>query len=233
MDDDPRIASDPVGELAPPDIDRVDPRRSALEQDVAEAPGRGSGVEADEPRRIDPERVQGRRELVPAAADVRIGFDEADRDGSVDEVAGLPVEPSGVAASGPNLAGQDQGLGTRAALGQAAFDDELVETLTAAAHGCLAHGPIVSQPPSPRLNRCRPTEGPAGVGLFKLRASAWWLGLVAVAIGLVVLGFSAHAAGLDPVLAFGVALWGVILAALVTPTTRQALGAGTRPRGPL
>jgi uncharacterized protein (DUF58 family) len=55
---------------------------------------------------------------------------------------------------------------------------------------------------------------------------------VVVAIGLVVLGFAAQAAGLDVILAFGVALWGVILAALLAPTTRQAMAAGRGPRQP-
>ena len=61
-----------VGELATPDVDRMDPRGAALQQDVGEAAGRRARVEADRPRRIDPERVERRGELVTAAADVRI-----------------------------------------------------------------------------------------------------------------------------------------------------------------
>ena len=84
-------------------------------------------VEADEPGRIDPERVERRRELVAAAADVRIALDKAERRGRVDEIAGLPIEARPVALPDPDLAGEDQRLGPRAGLGEAALDEELVE----------------------------------------------------------------------------------------------------------
>jgi hypothetical protein len=66
----------------------------------------------------------------------------------------------------------------------------------------------------------------AGLGIGLLRHWGWWLGLVSILIGLVVLvaiqGF-AIGAGLDPVLAFGFVVWGVTLALLVTPDTRRAI----------
>ncbi len=70
----------------------------------------------------------------------------------------------------------------------------------------------------------------AGVGLFRLRRWAWWLGVAVAAIGLVVLGFALQAAGADLIIGFGVALWGLVLALLLAPATRQAVNAAPRPR---
>ena len=159
VDDDARIAGDPVGELAPTDINGVDPGGAALQQNIAEPPGRRAGIEADEPGRVDPERVKGRHELVTTATHVWIGGDERDREVGIDQVAGLPVEPGGVADPRPDLGGEDQGLGSGAAVGEAAFDDELVEALTDRAGGGMTHRAIVAQPPSRRLTR-PPTERP-------------------------------------------------------------------------
>ena len=130
MDDDPRVAGERVGELAPPDVDGVDAGGAALEQDVGEAAGRRADVEADEPRRVDAERVERGGELVAAAADVRVALRRPSiATSGVDEVAGLPVEPPGVARPDADLAGEDQGLGPRPGLGEAALDEELVQAL--------------------------------------------------------------------------------------------------------
>ena len=104
VDDDPRVAGDRVRQLTPPDVDGVDAGRAALEQDVGEAAGRRAGVEADEPRRVDAERVERGGELVAAAADVRVALHDRDRDVRLDEVAGLPVEPPGIARPDADLA---------------------------------------------------------------------------------------------------------------------------------
>jgi hypothetical protein len=155
MDDDAWVAADAIGQLAPPDVDGVDPDGAALEEDIGEAAGRGAGIEADEPGRVDRERVEGRRELVAAAAHVWIGLDEADLDRGVDEIAGLPIETRRITGTGPDLAREDQCLRSGARLGQPTLDDELVEPLTGAgtASRGLAHRAIVSQPTSRRLTR--------------------------------------------------------------------------------
>jgi hypothetical protein len=130
----------------------VDPRGAAQEEDVAEAARRGAGVEADQPHRIDPERDERRGDLVTAPADVRILLDEADRESAVDEVARLAVDSRGVALPAPDLAGEDQRLGSGACLGQPTLDDELVEALAGRTVGGRAtHRAIVAQRPSPRL----------------------------------------------------------------------------------
>ncbi len=89
---DPLVAAKRFGELAPADVDGVHTTRAALEEDVREAAGRCPGVQADATRRVDPEGVQRRGELVAAATDVRIPFRERQRRRRVDEVAGLAVE---------------------------------------------------------------------------------------------------------------------------------------------
>jgi hypothetical protein len=73
VDDDARVAGDPVGELAPPDVDGMDPGRAALEQHVREAAGRSPGVEADEPAGSIANASRAACELVTAPADVRSG----------------------------------------------------------------------------------------------------------------------------------------------------------------
>ena len=70
--DDARVAPERFGELAATHVESVDARRAALQQDVGEAAGRGTDVEARPSRRVDLERVERRRELVAAAADVRL-----------------------------------------------------------------------------------------------------------------------------------------------------------------
>ncbi|HLO36458.1 MAG TPA: hypothetical protein VK194_10265, partial [Candidatus Deferrimicrobium sp.] len=61
----------------------------------------------------------------------------------------------------------------------------------------------------------------AGVGLLLPRRWAWRLGTVLIIAGLVALGGAVIAAGADPILTFGVAIWGATLACLAAPATRR------------
>jgi hypothetical protein len=64
----------------------------------------------------------------------------------------------------------------------------------------------------------------AGVGLLLRRRWAWRLGLFAIVLGLVALGAAVMAVGqLDPILLFGVAIWGLTFACLLARSTRSAL----------
>ena len=67
MDDDARVLAQFPGELAAPDIDRVDPRGAARQQHIGKAAGRGADIERDSAGRIDREMVERVRELEAAA----------------------------------------------------------------------------------------------------------------------------------------------------------------------
>ena len=82
----------------------------------------------DQPGRVDLERVERGRELVAAAADVRVaaaatatGVSAASRS------PGLRSRARRVALPHPDLAGQDERLGPAARLDQPALDEQLVE----------------------------------------------------------------------------------------------------------
>ena len=75
--DDAGVGAERFGELSAAHVESVDPARAALQQDVGEAAGRGADIERDEPGRVDPEGVERRRQLVAAAADVRLRGDDA------------------------------------------------------------------------------------------------------------------------------------------------------------
>ena len=114
-------------------------------------------VQADQARGIDLERVERGGELVAAAADVRLAL--RDRDGRVagsSRSPGLQVRARGVALAHPDLAGEDQCLGPRPRLGEAALDEELVQALSGRLAAGVprrsrAHPRIVAQPASPRI----------------------------------------------------------------------------------
>ena len=78
--DDARIAAQRVGKLAAAHVDRVHAHRAALEQGVGEAAGRRADVEADTAGRVDAERVERARQLLPAARHVRQRRGDLDRD---------------------------------------------------------------------------------------------------------------------------------------------------------
>ena len=77
--DDPGVLAQPFGELSAPDVDGVDAGGTALQQDVGEATGRRTDVEADAARRVDLERIEGGGQLVAAARDVRLPLDDGRR----------------------------------------------------------------------------------------------------------------------------------------------------------
>jgi hypothetical protein len=290
VDDDPRVPGNPVRKLAATHVDGMDPGGAPLEKDVAEATCRCADIQAHPAGRVDPEGLERCGQLVPAATDVRIPLDQADRHLAVDEITRLAIRSGGVAVTGPDLAGKDQCLGLRARLGQTTLDEELIETLAERSFGRRAtHRAIVAQPSSPRLTRessiacdtaamiSRPISlilaaglliligvsgmaagggllgaasgrGPAqsglgqaaaigavmgaygfaavfaGVALLLFRRWAWRLGIFLILIGLAVLvAVNVIVGALDPVLLFGVAVWGANLWFLMAPATRSAV----------
>jgi hypothetical protein len=65
----------------------------------------------------------------------------------------------------------------------------------------------------------------AAFALILFRRWGWRLGLGLIILGLVALLIALAAAGPDPVLLYGIALWGATLACLVAPDTRRAVAA--------
>ena len=68
--DHPRIDPELGVELAAADIDRIDFGRSAGDQHVGEAAGRGADIERYRTLRVEAEGIERRRELSSAAGDV-------------------------------------------------------------------------------------------------------------------------------------------------------------------
>ncbi|HZC33366.1 MAG TPA: hypothetical protein VE640_08790 [Candidatus Bathyarchaeia archaeon] len=65
----------------------------------------------------------------------------------------------------------------------------------------------------------------AGIALLFFRRWAWWLGIGLIAVGLLaLLATILIGRSPDPVLLFGVAVWGVTLVVMVLPPTRRAIG---------
>jgi asparagine N-glycosylation enzyme membrane subunit Stt3 len=65
----------------------------------------------------------------------------------------------------------------------------------------------------------------AGIALLFFRRWAWWLGIGLIAVGLLaLLATILIGRSPDPVLLFGVAVWGAALVVLVLPQTRRAIG---------
>src|ERR1700694_4188944 len=123
-DDDTRIlAQAPVQEPAT-NVEGVYPGRSAAEEDVGEPSRGGSDVGADAAKRIDPEAVEGRRELQGAAACVS-GL-RVDVDGRVfsHRAVGAALRLAGDA----DLAGEDQGLRARSRFDEAALRHQHVKS---------------------------------------------------------------------------------------------------------
>ena len=96
------VAPEPVGELATPDVDGVDPPAPRCSRTSVKPP-----VEAPASRQTRPagsmrERIERGRELVAAAADIGIALINRDRHvGGSSEIARLPVAPRGVALARP------------------------------------------------------------------------------------------------------------------------------------
>ncbi len=141
-------------ELSVADVDRVDARRAALEQTVREAPGRGAHVQANLPGGVDPERVEGRRELDASARDVRVRRSRHRHDR-----AGRHRLPRLLGAAPVHLheAGQDQGLRLLPRRGQSPRDQENIQARAVRAlHAIVLNRPETrpsSSPPAPGRGR--------------------------------------------------------------------------------
>ena len=116
-----RVAAEPRVQLAVADVERDHARSAALEQHVGEPARRGADVEAVETLRVDAERVERVRELDARARDVRRRPLDLERRLVVDLLPRL------------RMAGHEprhhEGLRLRAALGEAALDEQDVESL--------------------------------------------------------------------------------------------------------
>ena len=141
---DTRVVSEALRELAIADVDRVDPGRAPLEQDVREATGGSAHVNGDTAHGIHAERVERREQLVRAAADPLAATRDLDRDVDRHEVAALPVAARAVALAHPHLARKHERLGAGTCLREAALHEELVEAHASRRRG--GHAPIVAQP---------------------------------------------------------------------------------------
>ena len=65
----------------------------------------------------------------------------------------------------------------------------------------------------------------AGIALLIFRRWGWWLGITLIAVGILALVATILVGrSPDPVLLFGVAVWGVTFVVLVLPQTRRAIG---------
>ena len=62
-----------------------------------------------------------------------------------------------------------------------------------------------------------------GIGTWLRRRWAHRLALVTIAVGLAVLSWELSLIGLDPILLFGVATWGFVLALLLRPSVRSGV----------
>ncbi len=121
-----RILTQPPGQLAVADIDRVDLCRPAVEKDIGEAAGGCPDVQADTTGRVDFESVQPFHQLESAA-----------RDPGVILAAHLErlVGPHGLTRlvdpdlAGEHDAGHDQRLRAAPAFRQAAIDQGLIGAL--------------------------------------------------------------------------------------------------------
>ena len=145
----PESCTETRAKLSAAHVQSVDLPRAALQQDVREAAGRRSHVQARHTHRIDREGIQGRSELMAAAPDIWILSDEVDRCVARDQVARLPVTPGRVAHPHPDFAREDEGLRASARFGQPAFDEKLVEPDSLRSIG--SHVGIVAQAASPRV----------------------------------------------------------------------------------
>jgi len=105
------------------DVDAGHRGGPALEEAVGEAPGGGADVEGVPARGVEPESVEGPRELLAPAGDEARGLVDEQR--AVDRQALGGLGHHGV-GSGAHLAGEDEGLGEGAGGGEPAGDEQLV-----------------------------------------------------------------------------------------------------------
>ena len=124
-DDDARVLAQFPRQLIVTDVDSPYARRAVLQQAVCEAAGGRADVQARLTSHVEVERAERRFELQAAATDVarHLAF-QANVERRVDHLAGLV----GPLLGDEHLAGENQRLRPRPALGQPAFDDQLVES---------------------------------------------------------------------------------------------------------
>jgi hypothetical protein len=108
-------------ELPIADVESDHPCSAPLEEDVGEAAGRGSDIDAIEAGRVDAEPIEPVRELLPSARDVRRQALDLELGVLRNLLARLVV-----AAHKP---GEDESLRLRPRPGQAALDEKDVEAL--------------------------------------------------------------------------------------------------------
>ncbi len=90
---DPGIVPERGMKLLAPHIDGVDMGRAALEQDIREPAGGRADVEADPPRRLEPEGVEGSLQLQSAPRYEGVGRRGGDARIPLEEVGGTQHRP--------------------------------------------------------------------------------------------------------------------------------------------
>ena len=169
------IAAERLGELAATHVERVDAPRAALQQDVGEAAGRGPDVEAARPAGSIAERVERGRELVAAAADVRLRL--LDRDRRPPASTRSPgLRSSRAASPSPTrtLPARMSAWAAAARFGQAALDEQLVEADPARAWRSAVRGTPAYRGTA-RSHRDSPAAG-GTIGRMSARTPLWAAG---------------------------------------------------------
>jgi hypothetical protein len=123
--DDARVLAELPGELADGDVHGIDAGGAALEQAISEAAGGGADVEADAACGVDAEVFEGASEFGSGAAGEG-RFVAGEFDGGVDgnECACF----LGLGAAYADAAGEQQRLRALAGFGEAALDEQQVQT---------------------------------------------------------------------------------------------------------
>ena len=127
---DPRIVTERLRELAAANVHGVHAAGVALQKQVRESACGRADVQADEPDRLDPEDVEGGSQLEAAPRYEGRRSRDLHVDRLFDEVAGLAVGAGLLALPDSDLAGEDERLGPSPRVYEAAFDQQLVETLS-------------------------------------------------------------------------------------------------------
>src|SRR5437868_2402176 len=121
--DDPRVLMQLPIELAPPDVDRVNAGRAALQENIGEPTGRRADIDGDLSRDIEPDRIERARQLAAAARHVlRAGIDP---DVRIPGHGGS--RPISAATVNPHRARQDEGLRALAARREPTLHQELTK----------------------------------------------------------------------------------------------------------
>ena len=129
--DDVVAAAQPRVQLAGADVDRVDPLGAAREQHLGEAAGRGAGVEANAAGDVETEMIERGGKLDAAARHIGVLGLGGDDGGGGHFLRGFA---NGDAVGG-HASGGDRGLRPRAAVEQAARDQQAIGSF-AMGHGC-------------------------------------------------------------------------------------------------